>query len=153
MHIKLRKPCEVLMSTVIVSVMTVTLFWTFAIIRNWQGQTGIGSLLAGFVFGILFGLLTMGIFIIPGAFLVSLLILFLKRWSWKGVAMLLLAVVIWSLISFCLAAFVNYGAIDIKESKESFVRFTLWAVGTGFFASLIAWWSALRCRKCCNSVA
>lgn len=153
-----RKVCEVLVSTVIVSVTTVALNWAFAIVRNWQGQTGVGSLLLGFLGGIFFGLLTMGIFIVPSAFVVSVVIATLKRWSSRAIATLLSAVVVCSSVSAYL--------IDPTQSRATdgpagyFARFdwfasefTLTAVVTGLTASLIAFWAVLRCRRRYGPVA
>ena len=140
------------MSTVLVSVTTVTLFWVFALLRNWHGQTGVGGLLLGFFAGVAFGFLTMGVYIIPSAFLVSLVIASLKSWSLRAVAALLFVVVISSSAS-------SY-FIDPTQSRAQsgsagyFTRFdwfasefTLTAVITGFIASLIGFWAVLRCRR------
>ena len=156
MHTKRKKLCEVLVSTAIVSVATVTFYWGFAIIQNWHSQMGAargaGSLLVGFFGGIVFGLLTMGVYIIPSAFLVSLVMASLKRWSLKGVAAILLAVVFCSSIS----AYV----IDPTQSQTGFgaegyfmrfdwllSQFTLEAIILGFVSSLIAFSTVLRCRR------
>jgi hypothetical protein len=152
MRIKCNRIWEVLVSTATVSVTTVTLFWGFAGIRNWHGQMGVGSLLVGFFYGILMGLLTMGVFIIPSAFLVSLVIASSKQWSLRAVAALLLVVVVCSSASSYL--------IDPTQSRAQngsagyFGRFdwfasefTLTAVVTSFIASLIAFWAVLRCRR------
>ena len=96
------------------SVTTVTLFWVFAIIRNWHGQMGVGSLLLGFFGGVVFGLLTMGVYVIPSAFLVSLVIASFKRWSLGAVAAFLLVVVISSSASAYL--------IDPTQSQAQVLR-------------------------------
>jgi hypothetical protein len=152
MHTKRRKICEVLVSTTIIAVMTVTLFWVYSIIRNWQGQSGVGSLLVGFLGGIFFGLLTMGVYIVPSAFVASLVIASLKRWSLKGVATLLLVVVISSSVSAYLLdptqSRPDHGPVEYFLRFDWFVsQFTLTAVITGFVASLIAFWAVLRCRR------
>lgn len=158
MNTKRKKICEVLVSTVIISVTTVTLFWAFAIIRNWHDQMGVRSSLLGFFAGVVFGLLTMGIYIIPSAFLVSLVIATLKHWSLRAIAMLLFVVVVCSSVS-------SY-ILDPTQSRATsgsagyFARFdwfasefTLTAVVTGFIASLIAFWAVLRCRRRYGPVA
>jgi hypothetical protein len=145
-------------STVIVSVTTVTLFWTFAIIRNWTGQMGVRSLLLGFFGGILMGLLTMGVFIVPSAFLVSLVIASSKRWSLRAVAALLLVVVISSSASSYLIdptqSRAQSGSAGYFSRFEWFAsKFTLTAVITGFIASLITFWVVLRYRRRYETVA
>jgi hypothetical protein len=122
------------------------------IIRGWDDQVGPRHLVSTFLFGIIMGLITMGIYIVPGAFLVSLLIVYLKRWSFKAVAMLLLAVVICSSVSAYLTD--PTGSLDKQGSIEYLIRFdwfvsqfNLIAVITGFIASLIAFWAVQRCRK------
>jgi hypothetical protein len=132
--------------------MTVTLFWVYTIIRNWQGQSGVGSLLVGFLGGIFFGLLTMGIYIIPSAFLASLVIASLKRWSLRGVATLFLVVVNCSSVSAYLhdptESRADHGSAGYFLRFDWFAsQFTLTAVITGFPASLIALWAVLRCRR------
>src|SRR5664279_63276 len=105
MHTKRKKICEVLASTFIVSVTTVTLAVAFEDIHHWDlptgeyGLAGAGFLLLGFLACIVIGLVTVGAFVIPSAFLVSILIACLKRWSFRAVALLLLVVVICSLVS------------------------------------------------------
>jgi hypothetical protein len=155
---KQKKTCEVLVSTVIVSVTTVTLFWVFAIIRNWHGQTGVGSLLLGFFYGIVMGLLTMGVFIIPSAFLVSLAMVSLKRWSLSAVAVLFLLVVICSSVSSYLIdptqSQAQHGSEGYFTRLDWFAsEFTLTAIITGFIASLIAFWVVLRYRRRHETVA
>jgi hypothetical protein len=158
MSTKRKKICEVLVSTVIMSVTAVMLFWVFAIIRNWHGQMGVGGSLLGFLAGIVFGLLTMGVYIIPSALLVSLVIATLKHWSLRAVAALLFAVVVCSSVSSYL--------VDPTQSRATsgsagyFARFdwfasefTITAVVTGFIASLIAFWAVLRCRRRYGPVA
>ena len=152
MNTKRKRICEVLVSTVIVSVTTVTLFWVFAIIRNWHGHMGVGSLLLGFFGGVVFGLLTMGVYVIPSAFLVSLAIASFKRWSLGAVAAFLLVVVISSAASAYLTDPTQSRAQ--KGAAEYFIRFdwfasefTLTAVITGFIASLVAFWAVLRYRR------
>jgi len=92
MATKRRKLCEVMVSTVIIAVATVTLFWMYAIIKNWHGQVTPGRLLLGFVAGIVGGLFMMGAYIIPSAFLISLMIAYLKDWSLRNVVVILIAV-------------------------------------------------------------
>jgi hypothetical protein len=130
----------------------VTLYWVFAIIRNWHGQTGVGSLLLGFFGGIIFGLVTMGVYIVPSAFLVSLLIASLKCWSLNAVAVLLFAVVACSSVASYLLDSTQSRAIN--GSAGYFGRFdwlisefTLTAAVTGFISSLIAFWAVLRWRR------
>ncbi len=158
MHANRKKICEVLVSTVILSVMPVTLYWVFAIIRNWHGQMGVGSLLTGLFAGIFFGLLTMGVFIVPSAFLVSLAIVSLKRWSLKAVAVLLLLVVVCSSVSSYLIdptqSRAQHGSEGYFTRLDWFAsEFTLIAVITGFVASLTVFWAVLRCRRRYETVA
>ncbi len=146
------------MSTVIVSVTPVTLFWGFAVIRNWHGQMGVGSLLLGFFYGILMGLLTMGVFIIPSAFLVSLVIAASKRLSLRAVVALLLVVVISSSVSSFLLDPTQSRAQNGSEGYFSRFEwfaseFTLTAVVTGFTAALLVFWGVLRCRRRYETVA
>jgi hypothetical protein len=150
MRRKRQKICEVLVSTVIISVATVTLFWSFALIQNWQNQAGIRTFLLGFLAGIFFGLLTMGIYIIPSAFLVSILLASLRRWSLTGVAGLLLVVVICTSVTSYLIDPTTSRPLD--GSAGYFTRlewfasqFTLIGVITGFAGSLIAFW------QCCDA--
>lgn len=154
--------CEVLASTFIVSVTTVTLAVAFGVIHNWDDQM-VGPLeavamLLGFLECIVVALVMVGAFVIPSAFLVSILIACLKRWSFRAVSLLLLVVVICSLVSSYL--------IDPTQSREQsgsagyFTRldwfaseFNLTAVITGSVASLIGFWEALRRRKRYEPVA
>src|SRR4051812_28573750 len=87
-----RKICEVLTSTEVIAVATGALFWTFAVVQNLHPPIELGKLVLAYLYGILMGLLTMGIYIFPSAFLVSLVVTSLKRWSWTGTLTLLLAV-------------------------------------------------------------
>jgi hypothetical protein len=158
MHTKRRKICEVLLSTVIVSVVPVTLFWSYAVIRGWNGQMEAGRLVIGFLYGIVMGLLAMGIYIVPSAFLVSLLIVYLKRWSFKAAAMLLVLVVICSSVSAYLSD--PTGSLDKEGSIGYFIhfdwfisQFNLIAVITGFIGALIAFWAVHRCRQCRETLA
>jgi hypothetical protein len=152
MQTKRKKICEVLVSTVIVAVMPVTLYWTWTIIRNWHGPFELGRLVLGFLGGIFFGLLTVGVYIVPSAFLVSLVIVYSKRCSLRVLALLLFVTLICSSVSCYL--------MDPTQSRSKhgsagyFTRFDWFAsranlicILTGFVASLIAFWAVQRCRK------
>jgi hypothetical protein len=147
-----RKACEVLVSTVIVAVLTVTLFMIYTIIRNWRGDMAPGRLAVAFLAGIVFGLLTMGVYIIPCAFLISIVITSLKEWSSRAVLALLVSVVAISSI----AAYVidpthsgeTYGPLGYFTRFDWLVSdFNLTAILTGSAASLIAFWAVNRCRR------
>lgn len=135
------------------SVTTVALSWLLVIIRNWHGQMDVGSSLLGFFGGVLFGMLIMGVYVIPSALLVSLAIaLFPSRWSLRKLAVLLFIVVLCSSVSAYL--------IDPTQSRVTngsagyFVRFdwlasefTVTAVIAGFIGSIIAYSAVLKCRR------
>jgi hypothetical protein len=154
MHLKLKRPCEVLVSTVIIAVMTVTLFLALTLIRNSDSRLYAepGRLIGGLLFGIIVGLLTMGVYIIPSALLVSMVITYQKRWSLKAVGVLFVAVLLCSSVS-------NY-LIDPTASREHlgaagyFTRLDWFASKAnltctllGFAPSLIAFWMVNRWRR------
>jgi hypothetical protein len=155
-HVKLKTICEVLVSTTIVAVMTVTIFVTifgaYSMIRNGHAPIEPGKLALAFLFAIFVGLFSMGVYIIPSAFLVSLVIAFLKGWSVRAVAALLLAAVMCSSISAYLIdptqSESSHGAVGYFTRFEWFAsQFNLIAVITGFGSSLIAFWAVLKCRR------
>src|SRR5271163_2293782 len=99
MRTKRKTICEVLFSTIIVATMTVAFFWLWSIIINWNSQNGWGSLVIGFLYGVFLGLITMGVYIVPSALFVSILMVNFNRWSVRGVASIFCAVVICSSVS------------------------------------------------------
>jgi hypothetical protein len=153
MHKRLRRILEVLVSTVIVSVTTVLLNWVFEIIRNWDGQPGVGGLPYALFGGVVFGFVVFGVYIIPSAFLVSLAIASLNRWSLRAVTVLLLVVMICSSASSYIidptSSRAYYGSTGYFARLDWFTsEFNLAAVITGSIASLTAFWAVLRSRRC-----
>jgi hypothetical protein len=155
-HVKLKRICEVLVSTVIVAVMTVTIFVTifgaYSMLRNGPAPIEPGKLVLAFLFAIFVGLGSMGVYIFPSAFFVSLVMAILKGWSVRAVAALLLAVVICGSISAYLIdptqSESSHGADGYFARFEWFAsQFNLIAVITGFGSSLIAFWAVLRYRR------
>ncbi|HEY3930876.1 MAG TPA: hypothetical protein VGM58_00735 [Verrucomicrobiae bacterium] len=106
-----KKICEVLVSTVTITLITSALAWIYEIVRNWHGQASSGSLVLGFFAGVFVVLIDMWLFIVPSALLISLLITSLKRWSVSAVAGIFFAVALCCSIS----AFL----IDPTESKAT----------------------------------
>jgi hypothetical protein len=146
------KNYEVLASTALISLITPALVWIYEIIRNWHGQAGFGDLVAGFFAGIFFVLLTMCFYIVPSAFLVSLLIISLKRWSPSAIAEIFFAVALCCSISSYLIdpteSKVAHGAAGYFSRFDWFTsEFNLLGIVTGFAASLIAFWAVQKCRR------
>jgi hypothetical protein len=158
-----RKCLEVLVGTGIASVFTVPLFWVIFVLFsiysrsfNWAGAT-LRDLVLALVGANLFGFIIAARFVVPSALLVSLVIaLWLKRWSLRTAAVLLVVA------AFC--ALVSSYIIDPTASKMAdgstgyFARFdwvanafTLNAVISGFAASSIAFGAVLKCRTRCRT--
>ena len=155
---KRKKICEVLVSTVIVAVMTMAVFVTilaasqYSMLRNGHAAFEPGNLALAFQFVIFVGLGSMATYIFPSAFLISLVMAFLKGWSARAVATIFVVVVICSSISAYLIdptqSESSDGAVGYFTRFEWFAsQFNLIAVITGFSSSLIAFWAALRCRR------
>jgi TRAP-type uncharacterized transport system fused permease subunit len=145
--------CTVFVSTVTISLITSVLVWIYEIIRNWHGYAGLGDLVNGFLAGIFFVLISMWHFIVPSAFLVSLLIISRKRWSRSAI------VGIFFMVALCCS--ISAYLIDPTNSKEShgvagyFSRFdwfmsefNLIGIVAGFAASLTTFWVVQRCGRC-----
>lgn len=154
MNSKGKKICEVLVSTVLMSLITPTLAWGYMIIEsrlrsvNWHGGMEPGKLIVSFIYGSLLGLLTMGIFIVPSALVVSLVMASLKSWSLRAVGAILLAVVVCSSIaSLVMDPMRSREKISFNMLDPVATKMNLMGILSGFAAALIAFWAIQRCRK------
>jgi hypothetical protein len=144
---------EVLMSTLLVAILTVTLFLIYFLFGTWHYQTAddLATATIGFGAAFLVTFYSFGVYIAPSAFLVSLVIASFKQWSLAAVGAILAGVVVCSSVSSYL--------IDPLQSKPQMgwpdyltglgwftCAFNLIAIISGFVASLIAFWAVRRFR-------
>jgi len=142
------KICELLAGTVLVSLITPALLMGYMIIENWHGGEPLGHVVVAFFYGSLMGLITMGIFIVPCAFLVSLVMAWLKGWSLRAVAAILLTVVVCcSLVSLILDPMRSREQASFNVLVPVATKFNVMGILTGFAAAIIAFWVVQRCRK------
>ncbi|HEV7926030.1 MAG TPA: hypothetical protein VGR14_11770 [Verrucomicrobiae bacterium] len=142
------------MSTFLVAILKVVLFLFYFFFDGWHSRDA--DDLAATILGIGAGFLVVfsdyGVYIASSAFLVSLVIVFFKRWSLAAVGAILAEVVVCSSVcSFLIDPLQSRWQMGWPEYLTGLVWFTCAfnriAIVTGFAASLIAFWALQRVRS------